>query len=125
MKFFGSERRNKERVEVAWQAELLWQFPDKKGFLPVRVSNVSMQGALVLSKTMMAGNRHLFVSDEKPDLRLRLVLPGDHELTPRVKIARFQKVEETPLFHLAVNFDGLTPEETGFLRDFFRTIQNL
>jgi len=103
MFYKGKERRLHKRHDVYWDALLEVKFPDFQGQIPVKVINFSIKGAVLHSKQFSAGDRHLILSDEKPELKLIISLP-EIDLKSRIKIIWYKLLHEESVFQVGTEF---------------------
>ena len=99
----GKERRRNKRRAVCWDALLEVRFPDFHDQLEVKVVNFSAEGALLHSEKITVDNRHLFITETKPELKLKISLP-ETVLELRTRIAWYNVLNEKSIFEIGVSF---------------------
>ncbi len=105
----GKERRLFERHVVSWDALLEAKFPDYHGHIDVKISNISAGGALLQSELIRVGNRHLVVTETKPDLTLKISLP-EMMLNITARIAWYKVLNDRHLFEIGLHFIDFNKE---------------
>ncbi|MBE9547217.1 MAG: PilZ domain-containing protein [Proteobacteria bacterium] len=108
MFFKGKERRLNKRHVVCWDALLEVRFPDFQDQIQVKVVNFSIGGALLHSEQLSVDNRHLVVSDIKPELKLKIFLP-ETILESRAEI-EWYNVREKNAFEIGIKFINFIEE---------------
>ena len=108
MFFKGKERRLNKRHVICWDALLEVRFPDFQDQIQVKIVNFSIGGALLHSEQLSVDNRHLVVSDIKPELKLKIFLP-ETVLESRAEI-EWYKVCEKNAFEIGIKFINFIEE---------------
>ena len=99
----SKKRRLHRRHIVNWEALLEVTSPDFHDQIQVKVVNFSSGGALLHSEQISVGNQHLVISAQKPELKLKILLP-EMELESRVKIEWYKPLEEGNHFEIGIGF---------------------
>lgn len=99
----GKERRLNKRHAVSWDARLEATFPDSHGQIEVKVLSFSIGGALLHSEQFTVNNQHLFITNIRPDLKLKISLP-ERVLELRVEIAWYNVLNGKGIFEIGVSF---------------------
>jgi hypothetical protein len=107
----GKEQRLFKRRAVSWDALLEAKFPDCHGQIDVKIVNFSAGGALLQSEHIEVGNRHLVVTETKPDLTLKISLP-EMILKVTAKIAWSKVLSDRRLFEIGVHFMDFNKESS-------------
>jgi hypothetical protein len=105
----GKERRLSKRRVVSWDALLEVRFPDFHDQIQVKVVTFSVGGALLHSEQITVENRHLVVSDIKPELKLKISLP-ETVLELMTKIMWYKVLSEKSIFEIGVSFINFKKE---------------
>jgi hypothetical protein len=105
----GKERRLFERHAVSWDALLEAKFPDCHGHIDVKIVNISTGGALLRSEHIRVENRHLVVTETKPDLALKITLP-EMLLNITARIAWYKVLNDRHLFEIGLHFIDFNKE---------------
>lgn len=107
--YTGKERRLSKRHVVSWDAILEVTFPDSHGQIAVKVVNFSIGGALLHSEQFTVNNKHLFITETKPELTLKISLPK-RILQLRVEIAWYNVVAGRSIFEIGARFINFKEE---------------
>ena len=107
----GKEQRLFKRRAVSWDALLEAKFPDCHGQIDVKIVNFSAGGALLQSEHIEVGNRHLVVTETKPDLTLKISLP-EMMLKVTAKIAWYKVLSDRRLFEIGLHFIDFNKESS-------------
>jgi len=99
----GRERRQGKRHPVQWDALLEVRFPDFHDQIPVEVVNFSAGGALLHSEQLTVDNRHLVITETKPELTLKISLP-ERILELTTRIAWYEVVDGRSIFEIGTSF---------------------
>jgi hypothetical protein len=103
------ERRRRKRVIVYWDAVLEAKFPDFQGQINVKVINFSVEGALLHSERLDIDRRHLVVAETKPELMLKITMPG-HTFEFAIGIVWYNILYGKSIFEIGINFIDLKKE---------------
>ena len=109
MFFKGKERRLNKRHVVCWDAILEVNFSDFQAQIQVKVVSFSIGGALLHSEQLSVDNRHLIISDIKPELKLKVFLP-ETVLESRIEIQWYNILPGKNIFEIGVNFINFMEE---------------
>ncbi len=107
----GKEQRLFKRRAVSWNALLEAKFPDYHGHIDVKIVNLSAGGALLQSEHIEVGNRHLVVTETKPDLTLKISLP-EMMLKVTARIAWYKVLSDRRLFEIGLHFIDFNKESS-------------
>jgi len=110
MAFKWIERRRHRRYNVSWNAQLGVIFPDFQGEIKIKVANFSNSGALLLSEQIYLENRHLFITDQSPELIIKIDSPRG-PLTLKSNIHWYRWSVEKNLFEVGVEFIKMVKED--------------
>jgi len=99
----GKERRQGKRHAVQWDALLDVRFPDFHEQIPVKVVNLSAGGALLHSKQLTVDNRHLIITETKPELTLK-ISPPERTLELTARIEWYEVLDGRSTFEIGVSF---------------------
>ena len=103
------ERGTSKRSVVCLDALLEVCFSDFHDQIDVKVVNFSVGGALLHSEELTVNNRHLVVSDIKPELKLKISLP-ETVLELTTKIVWYNVLSGESIFEIGVSFMNFKKE---------------
>lgn len=116
------EWRSNRRHIVCWDAILEAKFPDFDGQMGVKVVSFSGGGALLHSEQLTVGNRHLLISDIKPELKLKISLP-ERVLKLMTRIAWYNVLNEEGTFQIGVSFTNFEEESNLSVRELIKIME--
>ena len=118
----GKERRLSKRRVVCWDALLEVRFPDFHDQIQVKVVNFCIGGAFLHSEQLTVDNRHLVVSDIKPELKLKISLP-ETVLELTTKIVWYKVLSEKSIFEIGVSFTNFKKESNISVAELINIIE--
>lgn len=118
----GKERRLGKRYTVCWDAILDVQFPDSHDQIEVQVVNFSAGGALLHSKRLTVDNRHLVITEIRPELTLKLSLP-EAVLELTTTIEWYEVLNEDGTFEIGVIFTNFKGESNTSVAEVIRLME--
>jgi hypothetical protein len=110
MIFKWMERRRHRRYSVSWNARMGVVFPDFQGEITIKVANFSISGALLHSDQIYLERHHLFITDQPPELIIKIDSPRGL-LVLRTDIRWYRWSVEKNLFEVGVEFKKMVKED--------------
>lgn len=117
----GRERRQGKRYPVRWDALLEVRFPDFHDQIEVEVVNFSAGGALLHSKQLTVDNRHLIITETKPELTLKISLP-ERGLELTALIEWYEVLDGRSTFEIGVSFVDFKNEANISVDELIKTM---
>ncbi|MDY6844140.1 MAG: PilZ domain-containing protein [Thermodesulfobacteriota bacterium] len=115
------KRRRHKRFEVCWDALLEVRFPEFQNQMSVIVVNFSIAGALLNSEQIYVDGHHLFVTDKRPEMSLKMFSP-EGILNAAIHVQWYRWLEEQNIFEVGIKFVDILKENQELV---YKVIDNL
>ena len=116
------ERRRYKRRPVNLNAEIVVEVRKgdvyKKYLLPVKVTDLSLQGCCFVTNTVLLDGKHLFLEDMgSREIEIKIHLPNN-PIQTQAKVIWFDLAEEYKGFKVGLSFESMEDTSLNFLKQY-------